>query len=316
MNLRVSAGLRCQYLQSCSSVCTSSPPALRYSSTTTSPSPPPTKAPSKVNGPISTLPAPLALPVRAKDQPFFPAYALALGKAYLAFYKTGVKHIYTNFKAARAVQKHLDDAHASSLKAAVDAGALTRSDFQLLVRNWHDVKRVPVFALVFAVCGELTPLVVVAVSSIVPWTCRIPKQIESDRRRLETRRAISFRNLTSAPPEKGGVDGLGRMELLHISWSLGLSSNLWDWLGGRLPGLPTWVLRRRVARRVEYLKMDDELIRNSGGVKEMEDEECRMACVERGIDVLGRSDKQVRADLEAWLKSSQMVSVERLLLTR
>jgi hypothetical protein len=48
----------------------------------------------------------------------------------------------------------------------------------------------------------------------------------------------------------------------------------------------------------------------------MEDEECRMACVERGIDVLGRSDKQVRADLEAWLKSSQMVSVERLLLTR
>jgi hypothetical protein len=157
---------------------------------------------------------------------------------------------------------------------------------------------------------------VLTVSNVVPWTCRIPKQVYSDRKKLEERRAISFRNLTAPPPESGGVDELGRMELLHISWSLGLSSKMWDWLGGQLPGLPTFILRRRVRKRVEYLEMDDKLIESGGGVKEMESEECRMACVERGTNVLERSDKQVKVDLEAWLRSRKTASIERLLLTR
>lgn len=106
------------------------------------------------------------------------------------------------------------------------------------------------------------------------------------------------------------------MELLHISWSLGLSSKMWDWLGGKLPGLPTYILRKRVGKRVAYLEMDDGLLKSGGGIKGLESEECRMACVERGIDIVGRPDKQVRADLEAWLRSREKVGVERLLLTR
>lgn len=283
--------------------------------TPTRPSPNP-RSLSKVNGPPSTLPAPLIIPVRQKDQPFFPSYAFALGKAYLAFYKTGVWNVWSNFKASQSIQRHVDDKYSSSLKAAVADGALTRHDFQLLVRNWHDIRRVPLFALVVAVCGEFTPLVVIAVSNVVPWTCRIPKQVESDRRRLEERRTISFRNLTSVPPKDRGVGNLGRMELLHISWSLGLSSKMWDWLGGQLPGLPTWILRRKVRRRIEYLEMDDGLIEAGTGLKDMESEECKMACVERGINVLGRSDDQIRADLGAWLRSRKMSGIERLLLTR
>lgn len=172
------------------------------------------------------------------------------------------------------------------------------------------------FALLFLICGEFTPLVVIAISNIVPWTCRIPKQIESDRKKLEERRSISFRNLTVAPPSVAGVEQLVRQQLIHISWSLGLSSRLWDWLGGQYPGLPTGILRRKVGRRVQYLKMDDQLIRKCGGVRDMEKEEVRMACVERGINVLGRSEGDVRRDLAAWLKSTETVPVERLLLTR
>lgn len=180
------------------------------------------------------------------------------------------------------------------------------------------MKRVPVFALVFAVCGEFTPLVVVFLSSVVPWTCRIPKQVNGDRRKLEERRRVSFRNLTVPPLEgkEGGVKALVRMQLLHVSWSLGLSSSAWDWLGGRLPGLPTFLLRRKVARRVDYLDMDDSLIGVGGGVEKMQDDECRMACVERGIDVLGRKDEDLRRDLEAWLQSRGKFSIEHLLLTR
>jgi hypothetical protein len=112
------------------------------------------------------------------------------------------------------------------------------------------------------------------------------------------------------------VERLARMQVLHISWSLGLSSSMWDYLGGQLPGLPTFMLRKKVARRVRYLEMDDKLL-GKGRIGELEIEELRMACVERGIDVVNREEKSMRADLEAWLKSREgSAGIERLLLTR
>ncbi|KAB8292973.1 hypothetical protein EYC80_007337 [Monilinia laxa] len=293
-------------------ICTSSQRLLQ---TNTVPS---TLAPTHtVNGPLSTLPAPLDLPIREPNQPFFFKYALTLGKAYARFYKTGVKNIYYNFIASRNIQTLIDEKYKSSLSSAVKSGSLSRSDFQLLRRNSHDVKRVPIFALVFLVCGEFTPLVVIAISSVVPWTCRIPKQIDSDRKKLEERRAISFRNLTIKTPADGaGVQGLQRMQLLHISWSLGLSSSMWDYIGGRLPGLPNAILKRKVAKRVEYLELDDLLIKRDGGVKDMEEEEVRMACVERGINVIGKDVHILRMHMNAWLRSREKTGVETLLLTR
>lgn len=125
------------------------------------------------------------------------------------------------------------------------------------------MKRVPMFALVMLVCGEFTPLVVIAVSNVVPWTCRIPKQIDKDRRILEQRRAISFRNLTIPARTEAEEAKMKRMMALHISWSLGLSSRMWDWLGGQLPGLPTRILVRRVAKRIEYRELCyDDIVTN------------------------------------------------------
>jgi hypothetical protein len=292
--------------------------SLRFASTsaTTTTTSPPSQKGSKVNGPISTLPAPLTIPAQLPGQSYFPSYLFSLGKAYIGFYKTGVKNIYYNFQAARPIQTLVDKKYNFSLSSAVSANALTRSELQLLVRNWHDMKRVPAFALVLIICGEFTPLVVIALTGIVPWTCRIPKQIDADRRKLEARRSISFRNLTAPPPERRGVELLERMQLLHISWSLGLSSKAWDWLGSQYPGLPNFILRKRVQNRIEYLEMDDRLIVQGGGVGDMEIEEVRMALVERGVNVLGRGDKELKGDLSAWLKSAEKVPVEKLLLTR
>ena len=210
----------------------------------------------------------------------------------------------------------IDDKFSGSISDAIFSKALTRSDFQLLHRNWHDMKRVPIFALVFIVCGEFTPLIVIAIGGIVPWTCRIPSKsrtiAESSRSGAPSRSAT----LPLEPLKEEGAGALERMQLLHICWSLGLGSRAWDWLGGQYPGLPNWVLRRKVGRRLDYLEMDDKLIRECGGVGEMEEREVRMACVERGVDVLGKSNEQLSMDLDAWLNAAEEVSVERLLLTR
>lgn len=233
------------------------------------------------------------------------------------FYKTGGKNIVHNYKAAKEIANRLAEPPiSSSIPAAVVSNAITRSEFQLLERSKHDIMRLPVFGLVALACGEFTPLIVVLFSNIVPWTCRIPKQILKDRQTLEKRRAISFTNLTVPPPETPGTEFLVRQQLIHISWSLGLSSSMWDWLGGQYPGLPTSLLRRRVERRTHYLEIDDELIRKDGGVGEMSEEEVQMACVQRGIDVVGRPDNDMRDDLESWLSSSEKIPIEHLLLTK
>ncbi|CZT42669.1 uncharacterized protein RSE6_02607 [Rhynchosporium secalis] len=269
-----------------------------------------------VNGPSSTLPTPIVIPVHEPGKSVF-KHTLALGKSYITFYKAGIKNTYHNYRAAHALQRRLDKRKTPSFSSAIKARTITRSEFLLLSRNWYDIKRVPLFAAVLLVCGEFTPLVVLACTNIVPWTCRIPRQIDGDRKKLEKRRGISFRNLTAKVLKgKTKTEDLNRMQLLHISWSLGLCSSMWDYLGGQLPGLPTWLLRRRVANRVHMLEMDDTLIERAGGLKDMDIEELKLALVARGVDIMEKEEKDMKNDLNAWLKSREKVSVERLLLMR
>ena len=47
--------------------------------------------------------------------------------------------------------------------------------------------------------------------------------------------------------------------------------------------------------------MDDFAIERDGGIKSLEKEEVRIACEERGIDVLGKEEGNLRADLKRWL---------------
>jgi len=268
----------------------------------------------RVNGPTTTLPAPLVLPVRDPDTRL-PVYLYRLGRAYLAFYKTGLKHVWANYKTARTLHRDIIDAKCGgSIQRAVHEGLLTRSDFQLLVRSRRDVKRIPLFALVFVVCGEFTPLVVLFMSSVVPGTCLIPKQVQRAREKAEGRRRVSFRELVTPPPtEDVGVRGVRREQLVHVSRSLGLHS-MW-WPEGL--GLPSdGMLRSSIGRRAEYLEMDDRLIGSDGGVAEMEMEEVKMALEERGLDLLGKNDQQLRGLLRAWLRAREEWPLMTLFLTR
>jgi hypothetical protein len=69
-------------------------------------------------------------------------------------------------------------------------------------------------------------------------------------------------------------------------------------MGGWAPG---FVARRRVAAHLGYLADDDALLLRAGGVPALESEEVRLACEDRGIDVLDRSDEELRGLLRQWL---------------
>ena len=77
-----------------------------------------------------------------------------------------------------------------------------------------------------------------------------------------------------------------------------------------------FLLRGKVERRIEYLETDDALIRRDGGVEGLEAEELRIACGQRGIDVLGRGEDELREGLKVWLSAAKRAGVERLLLSR
>ncbi len=278
-----------------------------------------------LNPPASTRPPPLHLPTRdiittsgtgdgppRRKRRSLVGYLYSLGKAYTTFYKEGIKAIFTN--------RRLLSASSSS-----SSPTPTRAEVLLRARARHDLARLPVFAALLLVCGELTPFVVVAFPRLTPLTCRIPRQVEAMRRRAAERRAASFRSLPAAvlqPPrwpgeEEGDEDGMGaslerammrgRMVAGHVARALGLTSAWWDRVGlfGLGLGLDGGPLARAAAdRAVARLARDDAMIRAGGGVAAVEDEEVVLACEDRGMDVRGRDVAELRRRLGDWVRES------------
>lgn len=61
---------------------------------------------------------------------------------------------------------------------------ISYNEYEMLLRSKRDLKKLVPFALVFAICGEFTPLFIVLLGSgVVPATCVIPKQIAQDRKK-------------------------------------------------------------------------------------------------------------------------------------
>lgn len=159
------------------------------------------------NPPPTTRPPPLDLPTRGPNTSTT-SHLFATGKAYLTFYKTGLRHIYINTRlvwslnTASGIPPDHTPPGDTAEPTTVRAAGTTRST-ELLRRRWrHDVRRLPVFALLLLICGEFTPLVVLAMPAVVPITCRIPRQVEKLRRKAEERRGFSFESLQRKYGEK------------------------------------------------------------------------------------------------------------------
>lgn len=303
------------------------------------PRPDPTQAltaSAAVNPPPITRPPPLDLPTRGEEA--YPLYLYRTGRAYGTFYKDGLKNVWHNHKAASALKKRV----AADLNArkpdlaspvsaskrwsafrdeAVQRGVVTRGEFQQLGRNARDIGKLPFFGLLVLLFGEWLPLLVPFIPNRVPGTCRIPKQVQGMREKSEARRQRSFRAGVAGEPEAGqvAVEGgrwrmtdarsvrevlksLGPEQLMHLSCVLNQHSSVWDRLQTSPPAA---LVRRGVCARMQYLALDDFLLVKSGGPGELASDEVVIACEERGIDVLGKPEDKLRAELRAWISKQE-----------
>ena len=186
-------------------------------------------------------------------------------------------------------------------------GALTRADFQLIRRARNNVNKIPPFVLLWMICGEFTPLIVIFVSGLVPRTIWIPKQVQAARRKAEARRKLAHKdssvNLVT-PMRFEMIDSMlepQRTNSLHFfARSRGLYPAWWDRLPDNL--IPMWLVVRRVKERMNYLEIDDFAVERDGGIGRMEEEEVVWALEERGIDVLGKNEEQLRKKLKTWME--------------
>ncbi|KAL8928394.1 MAG: hypothetical protein Q9172_000880 [Xanthocarpia lactea] len=272
---------------------------------------------STLNPPISTLPPPLELPTSEPNLSGTQKlkFYYKTGRAYLTFYKSGVKAVWQNYKLLRQLRPRIPKGQ--SAEQALRDGLLSRAEYHLIRRTRSDISRIPLFAIVLAICGEFTPLVVVflGLSSAVPRTCHIPKQINGAREKLEARRRETFRKgtITADRTEKvEDIRNLPRPIMLHVGRSLGLYSSLWDKIGVA----PTILLPKRIQKAVERIDVDDLAIEKGGGVKYLSEEELKLAAEERGLDVIGRSRAEVASVLGKWIDARRRASITDLLCRR
>lgn len=261
-----------------------------------------------LNPPTSTLPPVLALPPpQQPDQSLF-SYYFALGKAYLLFYKTGIKAIYYNWKWTRQLRGRIAASPSPQQRkgndeALLGSGVLSRAEFLLLQRTGQDTRKIPLFVLMYVVCGEFTPLVVVALSGLVPRTLWIPKQVLRAREKAESRRAAVYAT-TASSESKPETAITTPNEAGRLGQILGAYPAWWD----RLPITPSWFISRRVAERLRLIELDDFAIQQDGswgdGVQRLADgDEVRLAAEMRGLNVLGRGDQELKSILEKWLRA-------------
>ncbi|KAK4111554.1 hypothetical protein N656DRAFT_780258 [Canariomyces notabilis] len=282
-------------------------------------------SPSAANPPPTTRPPALTLPTKEDggnpDLRKRFTHAFETGKAYLTFYKTGLKHILTNRRLLYPSRSPSSSSESESPPPPPRPG--TRAHLHLRLRWKHDVRRLPLFALLLLVCGEFTPLVVLAVPRIVPLPCRIPNQIEKllrqdeearRRGRAEAAAAAAAADVTT-PESDRGSSGIG-----SSSSSSSSNGNSGEWylkgqhvralarvLGVHSAALSQWLLPESwvaaaVRRRLHFLAVDDALLLQAGGEPALVKDEVRLACADRGIAVLGRSEGELRRALSGWLR--------------
>lgn len=158
---------------------------------------------------VSTRPPPLNLP-KAPHPHAWPykgnwkpgrwdfKYIFSLGKTYAAFYWAGVKQFYGNFKMMYRINNRLSGTSPNAAARYVTvAKRISYDDYEMITRTRHDMWKCIPFLLVLAVCGEFTPLVIVALGpSVVPGPCVIPKQVVGHRKKMLERDHIYMQEVS------------------------------------------------------------------------------------------------------------------------
>lgn len=273
-----------------------------------------------LNPPASTRPPPLNIPSSNSVDSTL-RYWFRMGKGYLNFYKDGLRGILASHKFLREkIKRTPSDDRPSIFRPYYVPRSFSRADWVLLWRVRHDMLRLPLFGLMLLVIGEFTALVVIYVDRVVPYTCRFPRQVLTAVQRAEQRRRVAFDALDALSPH--GVLSpriTHQLARIHVLRSLDLAGTIWDRLGFMPPGM--WEVKGRL--RMAFLEGDDRNLLEDGGPLDLEPTELVIACRQRGIDTLGKSEAELRNLLSDWLRLTAAEDINErrrrmatLLLTR
>ncbi|KAF3403828.1 hypothetical protein F1880_010209 [Penicillium rolfsii] len=286
---------------------------------------------SSINAPISTFPAIIDVPDPLPPSAPTPEKLkrlVAVGRAYLTFYKTGLKNVYHNYRASLPLRRELglpaylpvspprSTTFDEALRKETPEKKLGRGRFQLVRRSAHDVQRMIPFTLILIICGEFTPLIIpIFGNAITPATCRVPGQVTKEREAGSKRKVLAQQALAAAtgkavPTTGSDAERALLLELATISSAqqasaqkvlqacamFGLVKKHDRFLGTILAGP---VYRPRLLRHLHYLNIDDGMI-SDAGVDALGAEEVRIAVEERGA-----------GDVAAMLNGTKAEAVER-----
>ena len=217
------------------------------------------------------------------------SYLFQLGKAYLKFYKTGFKNIWYNYKEYQDLRKRFSRFDVNDCIKYGSGPKISRRDFQLYRRTVHDLKKLIPFGLVFAICGEFTPLVIPLLgTAVAPFTCWIPKQVEQNlKKMIERIKRLDGNNqersevgISRALAYVHGVDPFG----IALRETPILSTPLWRF----------WA-EPKLKQRMDDLICDAILILKEGGAQRLEHEEL----FQFAIDLRKRGTLQTLIDHQA-----------------
>ncbi len=212
------------------------------------------------------------------------SYLIQLGKAYAGFYKTGVKNIWYNYKEYRSLLRRFSGTDIHDQVKYEPTPKISRREFQLYLRTRHDLRKLIPFGLVFIACGEFTPLVVLALgTAVVPYSCRIPKQIKKDLEKTLSR-IENVERITSQ--RKGAVGITPALAYVHGLDPFGLAIRETPVLSALLRRF--WV-EPKFKQRMDDIICDAILIMKEGGVERLEPAELFQFCVNiREVDTIKR----------------------------
>ncbi|KIW64913.1 hypothetical protein PV04_07217 [Phialophora macrospora] len=253
----------------------------------------------------STTPAKLETPAPLKQEDYngqIPIgdqarWLFRLGKSYLAFYKTGFKNVWHNYQELRKIRakvgkRRLEELvkYGSGNGGPESVPVLTRQDYQLALRTRHDVGKLVPFSIVFAICGEFTPLVILAIgSAAVPYTCRIPKQEQGDFLRpvkIQPKFAAQVERLLAEASKRGANPASMQWKQefiqayrLHVNPSPYPASVLGHWWHRVYSG-------PRLRKHCEEVLCDTILIRREGGFDKLSPREVFQWSLKYGLRTL------------------------------
>ncbi|KAJ1960133.1 hypothetical protein GGI12_003966 [Dipsacomyces acuminosporus] len=231
-------------------------------------------------------------------------------KAFISFYKGGLKELWSNNKAAAGIQERLRNGE-----------YVSREEFQIQRRNPGDKRRLIPFGFLVVMIPELIPLTIWLFPGFCPSTCITFGQIKGMAKKHDATKQRLY-GQALARIESLGLDAssFGAYEKLHNAVQTGaadiftlesLNANdlqlICQFMNIGKKGLftSTESLRAKLASHMEYIKYDDRLLANEQLVGQLGLTELHRACQERGIPTADYPESLLRSSLESWTKLTQ-----------